>query len=161
MAALGLVILRVTIGVAFAAHGANILFGMWAGPGIGAGGLRTTAALYRDLGLPVEFLLAVLSGVVQLVGGLLLGFGMLTRYAVVALIAYLAIGIWKEHWRWGFFLNWINTPSRGHGVEYSVVLVAALVCLLLAGPGSFSIDGGRASSRASRAAGRARLRGKL
>jgi putative oxidoreductase len=161
MAGLGLAILRVTIAVAFAAHGANILFGMWAGPGIGAGGLRTTAALYRDLGLPLEFLLAVLSGVVQFIGGLLLGFGMLTRYTVVALITYLAIGIWKEHWKWGFFLNWINTPGRGHGVEYSVVLIAALVCLLLAGPGSLSIDGSRASSRASRAAGRARLRGKV
>jgi putative oxidoreductase len=161
MAGLGLAILRLTLGIVFAAHGANILFGAWAGPGIGSGGLQATAAQYRDLGLHPEFLLAVLAGVIQLVGGLLLAVGLLTRYVVVALIVYVAIDLWKEQLRWGFFLNWMRTASVGHGIEFSMVLIAALVALLLAGSGEWSVDGRRASSRASRAAGRARVRGKV
>ena len=161
MAGPGLAVLRLALAVAFAAHGAHILFGYWDGPGIGAGGLQNTAALYSSLGLHPEFMLAVLAGVIQLLGGLLLAVGVLTRWAAVALIGYLAIGIWKEHYRWGFFLNWLGTPGRGQGIEYSFVLIGALVCLIIAGGGDWSFDGRRANSAARQAAGRARLRGKL
>jgi hypothetical protein len=47
-------------------------------------------------------------------------------------------------------------------MEYSLVIVAALVCLLLSGPGALSVDHSRLRSAESDAAGRARLlRGKL
>jgi putative oxidoreductase len=161
MAGLGLVVLRIALAVVFVMHGSNKLFGMWAGPGVGPGGLQNTAAQYAALGLHPEFLLAVLAGVIQFVGGLLIGVGVLTRWASAALVLYLALGIWKEHVHWGFFLNWIGTPGRGQGVEYSIVLIGALVCLVLAGAGDWSLDGRRAHSRARQAAGRARLRGKL
>ena len=161
MAGLGLVVLRVALAAVFAAHGAHILFGFGATPGIGLGGLQETARQYRELGLHPEFLLALLAGVIQFAGGLLLAFGILTRWAAVSLIGYLGIGIWKEHAQWGFFLNWIGTAGRGHGVEYSFVLICALLCLIIAGGGEWSYDGRRANSAATRAAGRARLRGKL
>ena len=161
MAGPGLAVLRLTLAVVFFAHGAHILFGAWAAPGIGVGGLPDTAAQYSALGLHPEFMLAVLAGVIQLLGGILLAFGALTRWAAVALIGYLGIGIWKEHYRWGFFLNWLGTAGRGHGVEYSLVLIGALLCLIITGGGDWSVDGRRANSAARLAAGRARLRGKL
>jgi uncharacterized membrane protein YphA (DoxX/SURF4 family) len=108
-----------------------------------------------------EQLLAVLAGVTQLAGALLLALGVLTRWAGVALIVYLGIGIWKAHLPWGLFLNWVNTPGRGHGIEYSLLQIAALLCLIFTGAGDWSFDGQRANSRAARAAGRARLRGKV
>jgi uncharacterized membrane protein YphA (DoxX/SURF4 family) len=46
-------------------------------------------------------------------------------------------------------------------MEYAVVMIAALVCLTLAGSGEWSIDGVRSRSAASRAAGRARLRDRV
>jgi uncharacterized membrane protein YphA (DoxX/SURF4 family) len=52
------------------------------------------------------------------------------------------------------------TPGVGHGVEYNLMLIAALLCLALGGPGAFSIDHSRERSAASDAAGRARLRSK-
>jgi uncharacterized membrane protein YphA (DoxX/SURF4 family) len=55
-------------------------------------------------------------------------------------------------------MYWVIDPSRGHGVEYSLVLVGALVCLAATGAGDFSIDGRSARRAASRASGRARLR---
>jgi putative oxidoreductase len=161
MAGLGLVVLRLALAVVFVAHGGNQLFGLWSGPGIGPGGLQNTAAQYAAMGLHPEFLLAVLAGVTQLAGGLLIGVGVLTRWASAALVVYLLIGVWKEHLRWGFYLNWLDLPGRGHGIEYSLVLAGALVCLMLGGGGDWSVDGRRAHSRDRLAAGRARLRGKL
>ena len=161
MAGLGLVVLRLTLAIVFVAHGAHILFGAWPGLGAGPGGLAATAALYAALGLHPESLLALLSGVTQCLAGALLAVGWLTRAASGALLVYLGIGVWKEHLQWGFFLNWVHAANRGHGVEYSLALAGALVCLLLTGGGDWSIDGRRQYSRATRAAGRARLRGKL
>jgi len=60
--------------------------------------------------------------------------------------------------KWGFFLNWTNDATRGHGTEFSIVLLCMLACLVLTGPGDFSLDGRRATTKARRAAGRARLR---
>ena len=51
--------------------------------------------------------------------------------------------------------------QQGLGVEYSVTLAGALICLMFTGGGEWSIDGQRLHSRAARAAGRARLRGKM
>jgi putative oxidoreductase len=158
MTGLGLLVLRLALAVVFVAHGANILFGMWAGPGIGPGGLRATAAQYGAFGLHPESVFAVLAGIVQLAGGLLLALGSLMRPAALALAVYVGIGIWIEHLRWGFFLNWTRNPQQGLGIEYSLTLAAALVCLILAGPGDWSLDARRRSRRSSRAAGRARIR---
>ena len=161
MAGLGLLILRFALALIFVAHGANILFGTWPGPGVGPGGLQFTADQYAAIGLHPEFLLAVLAGTTQLIGGLLIGLGLLTRVASGALLVYLAIGIWKEHLQWGFFLNWVHAARQGHGVEYSVLLAGVLIGLLVMGGGEWSLDGQRMNTRAARAAGRARLRGKL
>ena len=161
MAGLGLLLLRLALAVVFVAHGANILFGLWAGAGVGPGGLQFTAEQYKALGLHPEFVLAILAGTTQLVGGMFLAIGLLTRLASAAVLIYLGIGVWKEHLQWGFFLNWVHVPKQGHGIEYSLVLGAAPGCLILMGGGDWSVDGRRQNSRAARAAGRARLRGKI
>jgi putative oxidoreductase len=158
MTSLGLAFLRLALAIVFVAHGANKLFGAFAGPGIGPGGLTSTAAYFASVDLQPASVLALLAALAQFVGGLLIGAGLLTRWAAVAGLAYIGVGMWKVHWQWGLFLNWTGAPGQGHGVEYSIVIAAALACLLLTGAGDFSIDGRRASYRASRAAGRARLR---
>jgi uncharacterized membrane protein YphA (DoxX/SURF4 family) len=73
-------------------------------------------------------------------------------------VGILSVLLWKLQAPWGFYLNWLNDPTRGHGTEFSFVLIGALVALWLTGPGDWSIDGRRASSQAARAAGRARVR---
>jgi putative oxidoreductase len=157
-AAIGGLVLRLAVATIFIAHGLHKLFGIGGGPGIGPGGLEQTAAQFATLGLSQPFLLAVLAGLTQLAAGVLLLAGYLTRWAALALIIYCAFGMWMDHGRWGFFLNWISTPGRGHGIEYSVVLIGALTFLVLAGGGEWSLDGRRAHHVAAAAAGRARLR---
>ena len=161
MTGLGLAVLRLALAVIFVAHGSNTLFGAWSSPAVGPGGPQNMATHFAALGLHPEFVYAVMSGVVQLAGGVLLGIGWFARWASLALLGLIALGVWTEYLKWGFFLNWTNTPGLGHGVEYAVALGGALVCFVLAGAGEWSIDGLRARSAASQAAGRARLRGKV
>jgi uncharacterized membrane protein YphA (DoxX/SURF4 family) len=61
----------------------------------------------------------------------------------------------------GFFMNWAMTPGKGHGIEFNVVLIGALVCLMFTGPGALSFEHRRERWAESDRAGRARLRRKF
>jgi putative oxidoreductase len=158
---LGLVALRLALSVVFVAHGANKLFGLWAGPGIGVGGPDMTAQFFAALQLNPAFALAVLVGIAETFGGILLAIGWFTRFVSPILAVVMGVAIWKVHLANGFFLNWAGVADRGQGYEFNLILIGALVCLTLTGAGEWSIDGQREATRASRQAGRARLRGKL
>lgn len=149
----GPAVLRLSIGSVFLAHGAQKLFGVW-----GGGGLGGTASFFAQLGLTPALLLAVLVGCLELAGGLLLAAGAFTRIAALVLTVDMAVAVWKVHLVNGFFLNWNMVPGRGHGVEFNLALAGALVALALTGPGALSVDGWRARSAETRAYGRARIR---
>jgi putative oxidoreductase len=158
---LGLMALRLVLAVVFIAHGGNFLFGLWAGPGVGVGGPEPTAQIFASIGLEPNFPLAVLTGVLTMLGGVLLAIGWWTRYAAPVLAVMTLVAILKVHMKWGFFINWTGAADRGQGIELHILLVGALICLALTGAGEWSVDASREASAASRAAGRARLRGKL
>ena len=151
----GPAVLRLMVGVTFAAHGAQKLFGVW-----GGGGLTGTAAYFDSLGLSPGYPLAAAVAVAETLGGALLMAGALTSYAASALIVTSLGAIWNVHLTNGFFMNWGLTPGRGHGVEYNLVLIAALASLAFTGPGALSVEHRRARSAESYRAGRARLRWK-
>lgn len=141
----GPAVLRLVIGAIFVAHGAQKLFGIW-----GGGGIEGTTAFFAQLGLSPAMPLAVMVGVVEFGGGLLLMFGALTLFASLALVVNMLVAVWKVHLASGFFL-----PG---GYEFNLALIGALVSLMLTGPGALSVDGQRARSAEAEAAGRARLR---
>ena len=141
----GPAVLRLAVGAVFVAHGAQKLFGVW-----GGGGLDGTAAFFTQLGLAPAFPLAVLVGVTEFAGGLMLILGAFTLYAALALVINMLVAVWKVHFAAGFFL-----PS---GYEFNIALVGALVSLMLTGAGALSVDGQRARSAEAEAYGRARLR---
>src|SRR5689334_1068637 len=76
----GLTVLRLCLAAIFIAHGAQKLLGLWGGPG-----LNGTAAMLGRLHLPSPYPLAVVLGVAELGGGILLAVGWLTRWAALAL----------------------------------------------------------------------------
>lgn len=158
MIAAGLLVLRLTLAVVLLAHGAHDLFGTFAGPGAGPGGLHKTAEYIGSLGLAPASVFAVAHGLLPLCGGVLLIVGWFTRPASGVLAAYLLFVASRDSARWGFFLNWMLDPTRGHGMELSILVVGGLIALCLTGAGDWSIDGRRANRAAIRAAGRARLR---
>ena len=141
--------LRLCVGAVFLAHGAQKLFGVWDGPG-----LAGTTTLIASFGLNPAYPLAILAAVAQSAGGALLILGGLTRWVALALIVEVGIAVWKVNYLNGFYLS----TTEGPGVEYRLVVIGALLCLALTGPGAFSVDEWRNSSAEAKAAGRARAR---
>jgi putative oxidoreductase len=149
----GPIVLRLAVGAVFVAHGAQKLFGFW-----GGGGPTATAAFFAQLGLAPAYPLALLVGIVELAGGLLLMAGAFTLVTAAVLTIHMLVAVWTVHLASGFFLNWTMAPGQGHGYEFNLVLIAALVSLMLTGPGTLSVDRYRAQAAETDALGRARLR---
>ena len=150
MQSYGPVVLRLCVGAVFVAHGAQKLLGMW-----GGSGLDGTSGMLVGLGLPYPYPLAVLLGIVELGGGILMVLGGLIRWVALALAIDMAIAIWKVHYPNGFFLG---AAGRADGVEYTLVLLGSLICLMLTGAGALSVDRWRSQSAEAAARGRARGR---
>ena len=153
MALVGPTVIRLAVGAVFAAHGAQKLFGLW-----GGAGLTGTAAFFAQLGLAPAFPLAILVGLVEFGGGLLLMTGAFTLVISAILTVTMLVAVWTVHLSSGFFLNWTMAPGQGHGFEFSLVLIATLVSLMLTGPGALSIDRYRTRAAEAQAFGRARMR---
>jgi putative oxidoreductase len=149
----GLTALRLAVGMVFAAHGAQKLLGVWGGPG-----LSGTAAMVKSLGLPYPYPLAMVLTLSEFCGGILLMLGWMTPWVSLVLVVDMLVAIWKVHAANGFFMNWAGTPGRGHGVEYNLVLIGALLDLALNGAGALSIDDWRSQHHEARRRGRERMR---
>ncbi|HJO37066.1 MAG: DoxX family protein [Vicinamibacterales bacterium] len=148
----GVMVLRLTVGAVFVAHGLPKLLPIW-----GASPARM-AAVFEAAGLQPALLLVLAVGVVELIGGAAVFLGIFTRLMALPLAIDMGVAIWKVHWPNGFFLNLSLGPGVEHGYEYALVLLGALCCLILAGSGALSFDAYRAHMAESAAEGRARVR---
>lgn len=124
---LGLLLLRLVLGLLLAGHGAQKLFGLFGGHG-----LKGTAGFLGSMGLRPARLWAFLAGFSEFAGGLLLAFGLLTPLGAVAVIAAMLMAILTVHSQ----KLWVTEG----GMEYNLVLVAGAAALALTGPGSLSLD---------------------
>ncbi len=125
---LGILVLRIVVGLLFAGHGAQKAFGWWSGPGFEG----WTGAMER-MNLRPTTLWATVSMLAELVGGLLFAVGLLTPLAAAVIVAQVIAIIGYVHLPKGLW----NT--RG-GFEYPLVLGAVAVAVLATGPGSVSLD---------------------
>ena len=128
MANFTLLILRLVVGLTFAAHGAQKAFGWWNGPGPERWRQAMVGMHFQPAGL-----WAVISIGAELVGGPLLALGLLTPLAAAVLIAQSVVLILKVHLPHGFF-------TTNHGIEFGLVIGTGAVAILGLGPGSISID---------------------
>jgi putative oxidoreductase len=126
---LGLLVLRLVVGLLFAGHGAQKLFGMFGGHGLAG----TAGFFEQGLGLRPGKVHATGAGAAEFFGGLLLALGLLTPLAAAALIATMAVAIATVHWSKGVW-------STEGGYEYNAVLMAAVFAITAAGPGALSLD---------------------
>lgn len=119
---------RIVIGLVFAMHGSQKLFGLF-----GGGGLEGTAGYMSSLGLEPSYLMALLAGSGEFFGGLLLLLGLFARPAAIATAAVSLVALFTVHINNGFFMS-------NNGFEYILVLLATSISIIYAGAGSFSLD---------------------
>jgi putative oxidoreductase len=125
---LGLLVLRVVVGLLFAGHGAQKLFGSFGGHG-----LKGTAGFFEMIGLKPGRIHATAAGVMEFGGGLLLALGLVTPFAAAALIAVMTAAVITVHLAKGL---WVTEG----GYEYNLVLAAIAYALATIGAGNWSID---------------------
>jgi putative oxidoreductase len=116
---LGLLILRLVFGALFIGHGTQKLFGWFDGHGPSG-----TAGFLRSLGFEPGRPFAIINGLAEAVGGLLLALGLLTPLAAVAIAVHAPNGIWNQN----------------GGVEFTVTNIAIAQALAFVGPGAWSLD---------------------
>jgi putative oxidoreductase len=125
---LTLLVLRLVVGLGFAAHGAQKLFGAF-----GGGGIAETSGFLEQVGLRPGRLHALAAGVAEFAGGLLIAVGLLTPFAAAALIGVMTAAVLTVHVRHGFF-------NADNGYEYNLTLAAAVFALAGVGAGQWSLD---------------------
>jgi putative oxidoreductase len=132
---LGLLVLRITLGLIFFAHGAQKALGWFGGQGIEA-----TVASMAALGIPAP--LAYAAVCTELVGGVALATGFFSRTAALGLAILMAVAMVKVHLPNGFFMNWDAVGGRSEGFEYNLALLAMTLTVLTGGPGSLTLVNG-------------------
>jgi len=120
--------LRIPVGIIFAAHGSQKLFGLFGGYG-----LEGTGQWMASIGLRPGELFALLGGSAEFFGGLALLLGLLVRPASILLAFTMLVAIFSVHITKGLFLD------KG-GFEYALALFAVSISLLFSGAGAFSLD---------------------
>jgi putative oxidoreductase len=120
--------LRIPVGIIFAAHGAQKLFGWFGGYG-----LAGTGKWMASIGIEPGMLMAALAGGAEFFGGLALLLGLLVRPTAAVLGITMLVAIFSVHIGNGLFIS-------NNGIEFGLALLAASVSLLVSGAGQVSVD---------------------
>ncbi|GAA4845144.1 DoxX family protein [Paenibacillus vulneris] len=126
--ALGLLIVRLVVGLTFAGHGAQKLFGWFGGYGP-----KGTGGWMESVGIKPGVLMAVLSGLMELIGGLLFAAGLFTEVGAALIVLTMLGAIVKVHGKNGYW-------ATSNGYEYNLMLIAVAVGVALIGAGAYSLD---------------------
>lgn len=137
---IGLLLLRVLIGGLFFVHGAQKVFGVLEGQGLG-----TTTTNLSDYGFAgMAGLLAPVLGWTELIAGGLLVLGLLTPVATAALLSISIVAIATK---------WVTGPiaifatAGAESLEPDLLLGGGALALLFTGAGRAALDYGRAWQR--------------
>jgi putative oxidoreductase len=124
---IALPLLRLTMGLILMPHGCQKLFGWF-----GGAGFEKFTGFFDKMGWhPAAFWVALVA-LTELVGGLLLAVGFLTRFAAAAILIFMLNAMWATSAK-GFF--W----TQG-GMEYSLLIGIVALVFLIKGAGRFSVD---------------------
>ncbi|MCU1451915.1 MAG: doxX subfamily protein [Acidimicrobiales bacterium] len=123
---LGILGMRVLLGLTLAAHGYNKFFG--------GGRIPGTARWFDSMGMrPNGKVHAILAASTELGSGVLLAAGALTPLAGAGFVGLMIVAWWTVHRPNGFFIV-------KSGWEYNMILAAMAVGLATIGPGRYSVD---------------------
>jgi putative oxidoreductase len=124
---LALLVLRVTVGAIFLAHGLNHVFG--------GGKIAGTGRWFESLGMRPGWMHAWTASLTEIGAGALLVGGLLTPVAAAGVVGVMLVAWITNHRGKGFFIF-----RPGEGWEYVMTLTMTGVVIALLGPGQWSID---------------------
>jgi len=127
--ALGLLILRLVVGLTMAAHGAQKLFGWFGGYG-----LQGTGGFLEKLGFVPGRRNALFAGLAEFLGGLLFALGLATPLAAMLIISVMFVAVATVHAKNGYF-------NSNQGFEYNLTLAVVALSVAIIGAGPLSLDG--------------------
>ncbi|WP_066400517.1 DoxX family protein [Neobacillus mesonae] len=125
---IGLLIIRLVIGVLFIGHGAQKLFGWFGGYG-----LKGTGGWFESIGVKPGVTMALFAGLAEFIGGLMFALGLLTPLAGILIAGTMAMAIVKVHAPNGLW-------ATSNGYEYNLTLLAVAIGIALIGPGQYALD---------------------
>ncbi len=128
MVALGLLILRLVVGLTLAAHGAQKLFGWF-----GGSGMDGWTQMVQNLRIRPARPWAWVAALAEFGGGLLVALGLLSPLGSLAIAGSMLVAIATVHVAKGFFV------TKG-GYEFNLTILAAVFAVALTGPGIYSVD---------------------
>ncbi len=123
----GLLIIRLIIGLTFAAHGTQKLFGWFGGHGIAG-----TGGWFESIGMKPGKALAITAGLAELIGGLLFAGGAFLWIAALLIIGSMLVAIVKVHGANGY---WVTQ----NGYEYNMALIVIALGVAMIGAGDYSL----------------------
>jgi putative oxidoreductase len=124
---IALPLLRLTMGLILVPHGCQKLFGWFGGLGF-----EKFTEIFDKIGWHPAVFWVALVALTESVGGLLLAFGFLTRFAAAAILIFMLNAMWSTSAK-GFF--W----AQG-GMEYPLLIGIVALVFLIKGGGRFSVD---------------------
>jgi putative oxidoreductase len=121
----GLLILRLVLGLTLAAHGFNKFFG--------GGRIPGTARWFESIGMKPGKFHAAVAATTEVSAGLGLAAGLLTPIPAAGFVSLMLVAAWTVHRPNGFFIV-------KEGWEYNLVLAVSAVVVATIGPGRLSLD---------------------
>jgi putative oxidoreductase len=124
----GLLLVRLVVGLLMAAHGSQKLFGWFGGHGIAGTGM-----FLESIGFRPGALFARVAATTELVSGLLVAFGFLGPVGPALMLSVMIVAAVSVHRKNGLL-------STSNGIEVPLFYGAVAVGLALIGFGSYSLD---------------------
>jgi putative oxidoreductase len=121
----GLLILRLVLGLTLAAHGFNKFFG--------GGRIPGTARWFESIGMKPGKFHATIAATTEVSAGLGLAAGLLTPIPAAGFVSLMLVAAWTVHRPNGFFIV-------KEGWEYNLVLAVSAVAVATLGAGRLSLD---------------------
>jgi putative oxidoreductase len=125
---IGLLLVRIVIGVIMAAHGAQKLLGWFGGYG-----LRGTGEFFVQLGFQPGPAFAAAASISEIASGLLVAFGFLGPIGPALMVSVMIVAAMTVHWEHGLF-------AANNGIELPLLYGVAAFGLALTGFGEYSLD---------------------
>jgi len=132
LARLGPLPLRLVAGAILAKAGWSKVFG---------GGMDGFVEMVRGLGLPASDVMAYAAAWGELVGGILLIVGLVTRLAALWNCGTMVVAVWKVKLAGVAFGDLWNQLGDPNGYTFPLLVLVCCVSLVCTGAGALSVDG--------------------